>query len=81
MRDARARGVVAVMNGASNVEVQRALGALDAPVLRMRSTEGVFGGWTDTLVRASFEAMVTDSAILAGSWCCSSWYKPSGSIE
>ena len=51
------------------------------PVLRLASTEGVFGGWTDERQRALFEAIIGQSSILSGSWCCSSWYKPSGSFN
>jgi hypothetical protein len=52
-----------------------------APVLRLRSTEGVFGGWRQQARRDLFESVVGQSSILTGSWCCSSWYKPSGSIN
>ena len=50
-------------------------------MLRLASAEGVFGGWADPARRALFEAVVGQSSILTGSWCCSSWYKPSGSIN
>ena len=82
LRDAHGRGEAAILHGTSDAQANEALIAhASAKVLRLRSAEGVFGGWTDVRARNTFEAVVTSSTILAGSWCCTSWYKPSGSIN
>ena len=71
-----------LFNGSSDAQVGAALAPYaHVPVLRLASAEGVFGGWTDANQRALFESVVSHSSILTGSWCCSSWYKPSGSIN
>ena len=73
---------ISLLNGSSDAQAAAALGAhADVPVLRLASAEGVFGGWTSDRQHQLFEAVVGHSSILQGSWCCSSWYKPSGSIN
>lgn len=92
MREAQARGEAALLLGTSDEQARAALGggspyapglvrASDAAVLHLTSAEGVFGGFVEVNARAAFEEMIGRSAMLFGSWCCSSWYKPSGSIE
>jgi hypothetical protein len=90
MRAAHARGEAAIVLGTSDAQARAALGsssapglvrATDAPVLHLTSAEGVFGGFVEQSARIAFEEMIGRSAMLFGSWCCSSWYKPSGSIE
>ena len=85
MQAARERGEAAVLLGTSDVQALATLGPSSAfahaPVLRLERAEGVFGGFVDGRQRAAFEAMIQQSSMLSGSWCCSSWYKPSGSIE
>lgn len=75
-------GPIKVLSGSSDAQIVAALAAhADVPVLRLTTTEGVFGGWTNERQRSLFELVVSQSSILTGSWCCSSWYKPSGSIN
>ena len=73
---------IGLLDGSSDAQVAAALTPFaHVPVLKLASAEGVFGGWTDGRARALFESVVSHSSILTGSWCCSSWYKPSGSIN
>jgi len=74
--------IIGLMHGSSEVQIRSALSAVaEAPLLTFSSTEGVFGGWVDAAAHGQFEMMMSRSALLGGSWCCSSWYKPSGSIN
>ena len=88
MRAARARGEASLLRGTSDVQAAAALngssaegGLADAPVLVLESAEGVFGGFVSAERRFAFENMVGQSSMLTGSWCCASWYKPSGSVD
>ena len=60
-------------------------------VLRLEHAEGIFGGWAvapapgdwdaaTADARDRFERLVHLSSVSGSSWCCSSWYKPSGSF-
>ena len=66
--------------GASDVQVLAALDAHPAPRLHLESTEGIFGGWVGRRSRDEWEANM-GRFVSGGSWCCSSWYKPSGSFD
>lgn len=92
MRRAQANGEVALLRGSSDAQARAALGGgtpfvrglmrgAEARVLRLESAEGIFGGFVEPSARGEFEAMIAQSSLPYGSWCCSSWYKPSGSIE
>jgi hypothetical protein len=77
-----AAGQTMIPVGASDKQVAAALSAhVDAPLLTFTSTEGVFGGWVDGGRASRFEDLMRRSSIASGSWCCSSWYKPSGTVN
>ena len=77
-----AAGQAAIPIGASDKQAAAALSKhADVPLLTFNSTEGVFGGWVSTGQAARFEDMMRRSSIASGSWCCSSWYKPSGTVN
>jgi hypothetical protein len=69
-----------VREGASDVQLRTSLGASAAPRLHLESAEGLFGGWADGHSQREFEGLM-DRFVFGGSWCCSSWYKPSGSFD
>ncbi len=79
---ARALGGAAIYRGASDAEMRAALADhSNARVLRLSDAERVFGGWDDRASHAAFKELIDRSHLLRGSWCCSSWYKPSGSFD
>ena len=78
---ASAHAEASIVEGASEVQIRQALAAQDsAPVLSISSTDGLFGGWVSRDAHRRFETMLLRSSVLSGTWCCSSWYKPSGSV-
>jgi len=69
-------------SGSSDAQITHMLAEhAESPLLSFSSTEGVFGGWSDPGAHLRFEQMMRRSSVFSGSWCCSSWYKPSGSIN
>ena len=76
----RAAGELAVLEGSSDAQLRAGLGAHTAPRLHLESAEGIFGGWTDEASQRDFETLIARH-LSGGSWCCSSWYKPSGSFD
>jgi len=76
----RAAGELVVLEGSSDAQLRAGLGAHAAPRLHLESAEGVFGGWTDDAHHRDFETLIAHH-LSGGSWCCSSWYKPSGSFD
>ena len=79
---ARALGGAAIYRGVSDTQVRAALADhSSARVLRLSDAERVFGGWDDHASHDAFEDLLDRSHLLRGSWCCSSWYKPSGSFD
>ena len=81
-RRLRAEGEAAIREGTSDAQAVADLRAhAETPLLHLESAEGVFGGWRSRGMRDDFEEMIGRSSLLLGSWCCSSWYKPSGSFD
>ena len=78
----RKDGRAAIVSGASDAQVVAALSAhAEAPLLHFDRTEGVFGGWAAEADRQRFEQIMDRAGInTVGSWCCTSWYKPSGTF-
>merc|ERR1711920_154129 len=69
------------MGGSSDEQARRALADhRQRRVLHLEYAEGIFGGWAATHQQDSHEFEKAMSSMLHGSWCCSSWYKPSGSF-
>ena len=66
--------------GSSDAQLAATLAAHPARRLHVESTEGLFGGWLDAASQSEFESQVSRH-MGSGSWCCSSWYKPSGSFD
>lgn len=74
-------------SAASDVQVRRALSPwASRRVLHLDSAEAIFGGWVASSAggggeraRDDFERTMTE-LVYGGSWCCSSWYKPSGAF-
>ena len=76
----RASGELAVPEGSSDAQLRAGLGAHTATRLHLESAEGIFGGWTDEVSQRDFDGLI-GRHLSGGSWCCSSWYKPSGSFD
>ena len=78
----RAAGVPYIVDGASDAQA-RAAEALfqlrDKELVHLESSEGVFGGWADAEDAREFE-MLMARHVMGLSWCCTSWYKPSGTF-
>ena len=76
----RAAGVPYIVDGASDAQA-RAAEALfqlrDKELDHLESSEGVNGGWADAEDAREFE-MLMARHVMGLSWCCTSWYKPSG---
>ena len=83
----RANGGAAIISGASDIQIKRALSPwASRPILHLNSAEGIFGGWAamnigggGSMARDDFENIM-NQLVYGGSWCCSSWYKPSGAF-
>jgi hypothetical protein len=83
----RAAGRPVLTSAASDVQVRSALSAwASRPVLHLDSAEGVYGGWVASSAggggdraRDDFERTMGE-LVYGGSWCCSSWFKPSGAF-
>ena len=78
----RAQKVPVLINGTLDVQARYALESWSsAEVLHLDSAEGIFGGWVNaSATRDKFEQRLRET-ILGGSWCCTSWYKPSGTAK
>ncbi|KAL1495240.1 hypothetical protein AB1Y20_017103 [Prymnesium parvum] len=80
----RTAGRRALARGSSDIQLQRVLGSgqlREAELIHLESTEGIFGGWVRSRTRATFETIMRRSGVIGqASWCCTSWYKPSGTF-
>ena len=78
----RAAGVPYIVDGASDAQARAAEASFKLrgkEVVHLESAEGVFGGTADAEDAREFE-MLMSRHVMGLSWCCTSWYKPSGTF-